>query len=242
MNKLASALSAAILIFLAVPIAFATAPRSPRIDTVELLEDQGWDTSDPSLIWYDNFDGPDDLAGRYLEYVDDDGEFRPVAYEALGKEGQSLGGIFQPGEVSAGNIKKCFGRNPIDYRGHGVRQTEDFREIHWRFYMKLEDGWEGNPFKVSRASIFVDSSWSRAMSGYIWEGASDNVEMDAMTRVDGNGNVTGPPGWNGGVTTWLGARQSPYQVYDPDESGRWVSIESHIKLNTPGLSDGEQSL
>jgi hypothetical protein len=37
---------------------------------------------------------------------------------------------------------------------------------------------------------------------------------------------------------WLGSRQGQTPIFSPAESGRWVCIESHVKLNTPGERDG----
>ncbi|HEX3988050.1 MAG TPA: hypothetical protein VHZ30_01385, partial [Verrucomicrobiae bacterium] len=37
---------------------------------------------------------------------------------------------------------------------------------------------------------------------------------------------------------WLGLRNGHTPIFSPAESGRWVCVESHIKLNKPGFSDG----
>lgn len=216
---------------------FAAPPGSPRIDDVQLLPYQGWE-ADPDVIWYDDFDGSDDLLSRYLEYSSDGGDFRPVTYEALGGVGKSLRGIFQRREVSAGGIKKCFGRNPMDYRGLGVRNTEDFREIYWRQYVKMQPGWIGNPAKLNRAIAFAGSNWSEAMIAHIWGGHSNNLCIDPASGVNANSQVVTTKYNDFANLTWLGSRPGTSQIFDTDESGRWISIEGHVRLNTPGESDG----
>ncbi len=222
--------------------AFAAAPRSPRINTVSLLLDQGWD-GDASIIWYDDFDGSEDLRSRYLEHWDDEGDCAVIGYEALGGSGKSLRGRWQVGEVNAGNIKKCFGRSPIDYRGLGVRKTEDFRDVYWRMYVKHQPGWTGNPAKLSRASAFAGSNWSQAMIAHIWGGAEwCNSELslvgDPARGVDASSHVV-TQGYNDFANlTWLGILPSAYPIFDTSESGRWVCVEGHVRLNTPGASDG----
>ncbi len=215
----------------------AEAPRTPRIDTVELLEDQAWD-EDPNVIWYDNFSAPGPLTNRYLEAGTDDGDFAQVEYQSLGNAGKSLRTRFQVGEVGAGGIKKTFGRNPMDYRGLGVRKNENFREVYWRHYIKHEDGWTGNPAKLSRASIFVEDNWSQAMVAHIWGGHQDNLAIDPVRGVNANSEVVTTKYNDFENYTWLGLKQGSTPLFDTSESGRWVSVEGHVKLNSPGQSDG----
>jgi hypothetical protein len=37
---------------------------------------------------------------------------------------------------------------------------------------------------------------------------------------------------------WLGLRNGVTPIFSTAESGRWVCVESHVELNTPGASDG----
>jgi hypothetical protein len=37
---------------------------------------------------------------------------------------------------------------------------------------------------------------------------------------------------------WLGKRNGATQVYSPENREKWFCIEVHMKLNTPGMSDG----
>jgi len=205
--------------------ALAAVPQSPRVGNVEILADQGW-ASNPDTIWYDDFDSSEPLINRYLEASLD-----PVTYEALGGTGQSLRGRWQEGQTPAGNIKKAFGRSPSDYRGLGVHKNEDFTEVYWRQYVKMQEGWTGNPLKLSRAVSFSDSNWTKAMSAHIWQGASNNLAIDPWSTI----NSASQPGT---TSRWLGNKQATSQTFDTAESGRWVSVEGRAKFNTPGQSNG----
>jgi len=219
----------------------AAVPHAPRIEGVEILADQGW-TNNPNTIWYDSFDEPGSLDDRYFEVRDNGLEFGPISYEALGGSGQSIRSGWQPGQSQAGNLKMTFGRNPIGNSGSGVRQNEDFNEIYWRHYLKHEEGWIGNPQKLSRVSAFASSNWSQAMVAHVWGGGSNNIGHDPARGVDANSQVV-TTGWNDvNNFTWLDFQQGSTQIFDTAESGRWVSIEGHVKLNSPGNSDGEFTL
>ena len=38
---------------------------------------------------------------------------------------------------------------------------------------------------------------------------------------------------------WLGKANATTQVYAPENRNRWFCIEVHMKLNTPGRTDGQ---
>jgi hypothetical protein len=228
---------AVILFVLCASFAQAVAPQSPRIDGVSILADQGWQ-SNPSTIWYDSFDGPASLLSRYLEYDSDGGDFVPVAYESLGGAGQSMRAVFQRGEVGAGGLIRPIGRNPADYRHVSVRPTEDFTEVYWRFYLKNELGWTGNPAKVTRATAFAGSNWSQAMIAHVWGGNANSLCIDPASGVDENSQVVTTKYNDFANLDWLGYRHTDEQVFATAESGHWLCIEAHVKFNTPGQSDG----
>jgi hypothetical protein len=54
---------------------------------------------------------------------------------------------YESGEIDAGILHLSFGRNPNTYMQKGIRDTEDFRDVYYRFYYKLEPNWQGNPTK-----------------------------------------------------------------------------------------------
>ena len=196
--------------------------------------DQSW-SDDPDVIWYDSFDGAGSLLDRYLECSS---SFVNVDDVALGGPGKSMRAHWEPGQVGAGGLKKCFGRCPADYRGTGVRRTEDFRDIYWRHYIRHQPEWVGNPAKVSRAIAFAGSNWSQAMIAHVWGGHNNSLCTDPARGVNAQSQVVTTCYNDFPNLNWLGYRHSEYQVFDTDESGRWLCVEAHVRLNTPGQSDG----
>ncbi|MCI0527740.1 MAG: hypothetical protein L0Y56_09895 [Nitrospira sp.] len=188
----------------------------------------------PNVIWCDDFDDGIPVAQKYFEYNSNGGDFVPVA-------GQGLGGsygmqvIWQVGEVDAGNFKRTFGRSPVNSQSHsGI----DFREIYWRQYLKMQQGWTGNPGKLSRATILATSNWAQAMIAHLWGGSSDYLSIDPASGIDGSGNLVTTTYNDFANLRWLGARRGTTSIFSQAASGKWYCIEAHVKLNTPGLSDG----
>jgi hypothetical protein len=222
-----------------VPSLWAAAPSSPRISNVQLLADQGW-AADPHTIWYDSFDTATttSLNNRYLEYDSNGGDFVPITTQALGGTGQAMRTRFQTGEVVAGDLKAVFGRNPMDYRGKAVFPTKDFTDIYWRVYLKNQLGWTGNPAKLSRAISFAGSNWSEAMIGHVWGGSGNSLEIDPASGVNSASQVVTTKYNDFDHLSWLGQKSGTYNIFDTAESGKWSCVEAHVKLNTPGNSNG----
>jgi hypothetical protein len=141
---------------------------------------------------------------------------------------------FDQGQVTAGSLKVLFGRNPF---GRGIRADETFNEIYWRVYVKHEAGWQGNPAKLARATCLAARDWSQGFIAHVWGGKGDVLCIDPATGIRDNQRVT--TGYNDFPhLKWLGLRQGETPIFNPTESGRWVCVESHVKLNSPGKSDG----
>lgn len=187
------------------------------------------------IIWSDNFDT--DPRGRYWEYNDAKGSFVFDPQEGHNAKG-SMRATFQKGQVSAGWLDLLFGRNPFR---KGIRNTVDFREIWWRVYMKTEKGWEGNPAKLARALCLAGTDYSEGMFAHVWGGKGDTLCLDPATGIQNDVKVTTK--YNDFEhMKWLGIGFGKTPIYATSNSGKWVSIMSHVKLNTPGQSDGEFDL
>ena len=127
-----------------------------------------------------------------------------------------------------------FGRNPF---GSGIRADETFREVSWRVYVKHEPGWEGNPAKLARATCLAGPDWSQGLIAHVWGGKGSALCIAPATGIQESGKVT--TAYNDFPNLkWLGLRQGQIPIFSSAESGRWVCIESHVKLNTPGERDG----
>ncbi|HEY3854304.1 MAG TPA: hypothetical protein VGO67_07940 [Verrucomicrobiae bacterium] len=189
--------------------------------------------SDPAVIFYDDFSAPPTVASeRYLEYTSADGSF--VWEPDGGLSGGSMKCQFAKGQVTAGTLKVLFGRSPFN---RGIRRNETFNEIYWRVYVKHESGWEGNPAKLARATCLASENWTQGMIAHVWGGKGAMLCIDPATGIRDSVKVS--TRYNDfDHLKWLGSRNGHTPIFSPAESGRWVCVESHIKLNKPGLSDG----
>jgi hypothetical protein len=127
-----------------------------------------------------------------------------------------------------------FGKNPFHAQ---LRENETFREIYWRVYVKHEAGWEGNPAKLARATCMADSNWSQGFMAHVWGGKGDLLCIDPASGITDSRRLSEK--YNDFPhLRWLGLVHGKTPIFSAAESGRWVCVESHIKLNTPGKKDG----
>ena len=187
---------------------------------------------DPAVIFYDDFDQSRDLRAAYFDYHTDKDSFIWTKDQGLG--GGAMRCQFEKGQVSPGDLQVFFGGNPA---GKGLRSTETFKEISWRVYVKHEQGWEGNPAKLGRTICLAGADWSQGLMAHVWGGKGDVLNIDPATGIRDSQKVT--THYNDfRKLKWLGIRSSQTPIFSPAESGRWVCVESHVKLNTPGQRDG----
>lgn len=214
------------------PQASGEAAAAIRVDYVAPQAPQP-QARDKAVVFYDDFDQQADLHARYFEYSDENGSFVWNPGEGYGGSG-AMQCQFEKGQVSAGSLRVVFGKSPFD---KGPRSQETFREIYWRVYVRHEPGWEGNPAKLARATCLATANWSQGFIAHVWGGKDDALCIDPATGITANQRVTTK--YNDfDHLRWLGLRQSQTPIFSPSESGRWVCVESHIRLNTPGRSDG----
>ena len=216
---------------LAVAQVTQVAPSALRVSSVTpaAVQPHG---QDRAVIFYDDFSQAPTEPVRYNEVVSDKGSFIWTPDDGL--SGGSMRCQFEKDQVSAGYLHVLLGRNPI---GQGHRPEETFREIYWRVYVKHEPGWEGNPAKLARATCMAGRDYSQGMIAHVWGGKGDVLCIDPATGIRDSHKVT--TRYNDFANlTWLGSRNTQTPIFSPAESGRWVCVESHIRLNTPGRADG----
>jgi hypothetical protein len=217
----------------------AAGPVTPAIDSVTPAAVQPFG-SDPAVIWSDSFDDPSGRS-RYLEFTSDGGLFDYSSDEAFGGSGHSLRGLFRKGTVSAGSLKVTFGDSPLNRIQ--ARAGEKFPEIYWRIYVKHQRGWTGNPYKMSRATAIAGSNWSQAMIAHIWNGPGDCLTLDPASGIDRAGKLATTQYNDFDHLRWLGNQPSAgVPIFAAEETGKWVSVEGGVRLNTPGKSDGTFTL
>jgi len=201
----------------------------------------GGSNSNANVIFCDDFEDSTALVrpGRYFEYNSNGGDFVPMDGVGLNNS-RGMRGLWQQGEVDGGNIKLAFGRNPGSGMNKGIRTTEDFREIYYRMYLKMQPGWVGDPGKLSRATSIVASDWSQAMIAHLWGDGSNHLLIDPVSCI-GTDNLPKCVGYNDFVNiTWLGNQSGGTPIFNTSNSSRWFCIEHHVKLNDPGQSNGIQ--
>lgn len=204
-------------------------------------ECENWQEKHPGWIFCDDFESGDPMVkqGRYFEYGNNGGDFIPVQGVGIGN---SIGmrTIFQQGEVEAGGMKLGFGRNPVGYMNKGIRNTEDFREVYYRMYLKNDPDWEGNPAKLSRATVFTSASvWTQAMIAHLWSDGKYHLLLDPASGVNANGEIVTTKYNDFDNLKWLGNKSGVTTIFDGNHDD-WICIEHHVKLNDPGQKNGVQ--
>lgn len=201
-----------------------------------------WQASHPEWIFCDDFERTAPLVGpgRYFEHDDDEGDF--AVQGGVGRGGsRGLRGLWQAGEVGAGSLKLAFGRNPIRYMQKGIRPDEDFREVYYRMDLLHQPGWQGNPAKLSRATIFNDpSTWSQAMIAHLWGGRGDVLLVDPVRCVGPDDRVKCTTYNDFDKMDWIGNQNGSTPVFSTANGGTWFCVEAHVRLNDPGQANGVQ--
>lgn len=200
-----------------------------------------WTSAHPEWIWCDDFESGNVSVGQgqYFDYDNNGGNFIPVNGVGLSNS-YGMRARWQTGQVDAGTLHLNFGRNPTGDRG--IRSTENFRDIYYRVFVRTQAGWTGNPAKLSRATVFARSDWSQAMIAHLWgsDGGALTLATDPVGCVDSSGTVT-CSGWNDFAhMRWLGQKRGSTALYATANADKWYCVESHVRLNDPGQSNGVQ--
>ncbi len=218
---------------------------SSEVDVVQVAETNecaNWQASHPDWLFCDDFEssGPLVADGRYFEYGDNGGDFVPLDSIGLNNS-RGMRTRWQVGEVGAGGFKLGFGRNPSAYMNRGIRNDQDFREIYYRMYLKHQQGWQGSPAKLSRATVFSSSKdWSQAMIAHLWSDAEGRLLIDpASCVVDGAVICQGYNDFEN--LRWLGNKSGKTAIFSTEDSGQWRCVEAHVRLNDPDQKNGVQA-
>lgn len=223
-----------IILIVALAVLFPLAPRASSASPCT-----GWQELHPEWIFCDDFEDGTAMVrqGRYADY-DSAGNTFILADNAGRGGGKGMVATWAQGQVDAGYLHLAFGRNPA--MGQGINSTQNYREIYYRVWMKTQSGWSGNPTKFSRATIFSASDWSQAMIAHVWGNNGNLLAIDPVRCTDTAGNAVCVGYNNFAHMTWLGAIDGKTAVYDSAHSNQWHCIESHVKLNDAGQSNGVQ--
>ena len=178
----------------------------------------------------------------YFEYDNAGGKFTRVA--GVGFNGSSgMRAHFDVGTVNAGALHLAIGQTPQTYMKPADAGTANYRELYYRIYFRTQPGWTGGGGnKLTRAFVFASpTSFAQAMIAHNWSGSGANANylyIDPARGTDSLGNLV-TTGYNDfGHLTFLGAKKGTLDLYSTAHSGTWYCIESHVKLNDPGVSNG----
>ena len=146
-----------------------------------------------------------------------------------GADGRAIAGVQRDAALR--------GFDPVD------AGTSDYREIYFRFYFKNAANWTGGGGdKMARAISFARSDWSEAMIAHVWSGNSgtnlNHLLTEAASGTDEQGNLQ-TNGYNDFANLrWIGSTPSATPVFDGSHVGQWYCVESRVRLNDAGQSNG----
>jgi hypothetical protein len=205
------------------------------IHPAHATECDNYQTAHPAWLWCDSFESAAAINTNYFD-VNTAGGRMTVSNNTAFDGSSSLQMQYASGQQDAGSLKLSLGATPVS----PARYTgQKFDELYWRFYMKVSSNWSGQAMKTTRGIVFSASDWSEAAIGHLWEDSTTSLGMgvDPASGVVGSTVVT--TGYNDFAhLTWLGKRNGAFQVYAPANVNKWTCVEVHMKLNTPGSSDG----
>lgn len=199
------------------------------------LECGNWKTAHPDWLWCDDFESDSALESNYFEVDRAGGRFGVVSGTSVGGNA-SLKGTYTPGNEGAGNVKWSFGRTPVSPRNY---TDKDYTDVYWRVYAMVAPGWQGNAMKITRAIQFAASNWAEASTNMLWEDTASglSIGIDPVSGVK-NGTVVTTKYNDFANFKWLGHVSATTPIYSSANQGKWFCIETRMKLNTPGQSDG----
>jgi uncharacterized protein YjdB len=190
-------------------------------------------------IFCDDFDT--NRLSSYFEYDQASGGF--TRQSGAGRNGGvGMRARWSAGQVTAGSLKLAFGRTPDSYFRAVDAGTTNYRNIYWRIWMRPQAGWQANGNdKMTRAIVFAGANWSEAAIGHVWGGsgsAQNFLVMDPASGTDTQGNLR-TTGYNDFENLrWLGAATGTTPVFGSSYAGQWICVESHMRLNDAGQSNG----
>lgn len=214
-----------------VTVASGSPPPATGLDNECASPGQGW-------IWCDDF--AQNRTSSYFEYDNAGGRF--VLENGAGVNGTpGMRATFAAGQSNAGSLKLAFGRTPDAYFDAVDAGTQNYREIYWRVFVRNAPDWTGGGGdKLSRAVVFANSNWAEAAIGHVWSGGTGHnyLMIDPASGTDTSGNLRTTQYNDFGNLRWLGSRRSNTAIFSGAEIGQWQCVETRMRLNDAGQSNG----
>lgn len=198
-----------------------------------------WKILHPEWIWCDDFE-----TDKTISYFEKTGPFNRTA--GVGLSGSyGMQSRWTSGVSDGGSLKLAFGLTPPGSGINppaGVDSTTKFRDIYYRVYLKSQADWVSGAdrsSKFTRATSFVATNWSQAMIAHVWSGGTNNnfLSLDPASCV--TGSTVQCVGYNDFAhLAWRGVVNGTTAVFISPNAGTWNCIETHVRLNDAGLSNG----
>lgn len=224
-------------------LCFCTLLTNPLVQAAESagLPCDDWQARHPEWLWCDDFEV--DRLQSYFEYDIRHGRF--VREGGVGIGGSAgMRAEYLPGDPHGGFLHVAFGRTPSAYMKPVDAGTARYREIYWRFHLRLQPGWTGGGAdKLTRATILSSERFAQAAIGHLWSGAppdSDPLRLyiDPASGTDEAGTLRTTTYNDFPRLRWLGAAGGSTPLFADTNVGRWFCIEVHMKLNNRDEPDG----
>ncbi|MBP8105805.1 MAG: hypothetical protein KAY79_16340 [Nitrospira sp.] len=200
-----------------------------------------WHSRHPEWLWCDDFEV--DRLESYFEYDIRHGRFVREAGAGVGHS-TGMRAEYLPGDPHGGSLHLAFGKTPSAYIKPVDAGTATYRDIYWRFDLRLQPGWTGGGAdKLTRATILSSDRFAQAAIGHLWSGSSpdsdpERLYLDPASGTDEFGVLRTTTYNDFPRLRWLGAAGGQTSLFSPPNIGKWLCIEVHMKLNHGDAGDG----
>jgi hypothetical protein len=122
--------------------------------------------------------------------------------------------------------------------------TARYRDIYWRFDLRLQPGWTGGGAdKLTRATILSSDRFAQAAIGHLWSGGlpgsdPERLYLDPASGTDEFGALRTTTYNDFPRLRWMGAAGGKTPLFSAANVGRWFCVEVHMKLNNRETEDG----
>lgn len=200
-----------------------------------------WQSRHPEWLWCDDFEV--DRLQAYFEYDQRHGRFVREAGVGVAHS-TGMRAEYLPGDPHGGSLHLAFGKTPSAYMRPVDAGIALYRDIYWRFNLRLQPEWTGGGAdKLTRATILSSDRFAQAAIGHLWSGGlpgsdPDRLYLDPASGTDESGALRTTTYNDFPRLRWIGAMSGRTPLFKDANAGRWFCIEVHMKLNAPDAADG----